>query len=436
MTYFMKLAAGSIVLCAAVAAQAGTANPAVDAAVHAAMPKVIEWRRDFHQHPELSNRETRTAGVVAEYLKSLGIEVHAGVAHTGVVGILHGGKPGPVIALRADMDALPVTEQLDLPFKSLATAEYRGEKVGVMHACGHDGHTAMMMGVARVLAGMRKTLPGTVVFLFQPAEEGAPEGEEGGAPLMLKEGVFRDYKPEAVFGMHLWAGQNAGQIGYRVGSLMAASDTFRIVVKGRQTHGSRPWGGVDPIVASAQVLEGIQSIVSRQTDITRWPVVLTVGAIKGGVRFNIIPDSVEMLGTLRTFDPTVRDQTIARLRRTVENISAASGATGVLEVLPGSNPVTVNDPDLMRRVLPSLQRAAGAANVQEFPFVTGSEDFAHFALAVPGVFFLVGSTPPGQDAASAPSNHSPLYFVDEAALEVGVRAMTNVAVDYLNAPRH
>jgi amidohydrolase len=217
---------------------------------------------------------------------------------------------------------------------------------------------------------------------------------------------------------------------------MAASDTFRIVVKGRQTHGSRPWGGVDPIVASAQVVEGIQTIVSRQTDITRWPVVLTIGAIKGGIRFNIIPDSVEMLGTLRTFDPGVRDQTIDRLRRTVENISAASGATGVLEVMPGSNPVTVNDPDLMRRVLPSLQRAAGAANVQEFPFVTGSEDFAHFARKVPGVFFFVGSTPVGQDAATAPSNHSPLYFVDESALEVGVRAMTDVAVDYLNAPRH
>jgi amidohydrolase len=436
MTHFMTLAAGSIVLSAAVAAHAGSANPAVDAAVHATMPRVIEWRRDFHQHPELSNREARTAGVVADYLKSLGIEVHTGVAHTGVVGILHGGRPGPVIALRADMDALPVTEQLDLPFKSTVTTEYRGEKVGVMHACGHDGHTAMMMGVAQVLAGMRKTLPGTVVFLFQPAEEGAPEGEEGGAPLMLKEGVFRDYKPEAVFGMHLWAGLNAGQIGYRFGSLMAASDTFRIVVKGRQTHGSRPWGGVDPIVASAQVLEGIQTIVSRQTDITRWPVVLTIGAIKGGIRFNIIPDSVEMLGTLRTFDPGVREQTIDRLRRTVENIPAASGATGVLEVLPGSNPVTVNDPDLMRRVLPSLQRAAGAANVQEFPFVTGSEDFAQFAQAVPGVFFFVGSTPPGQVAATAPSNHSPLYFVDESALEVGVRAMTDVAVDYLNAPRH
>jgi amidohydrolase len=435
MTHFIRLAAGSLVLSASWAAIAAPDAAALDAAVHAAMPRVIEWRRDLHQHPELSNRETRTAGIVADQLKSLGIEVHTGIAHTGVVGVLHGTRPGPVIALRADMDALPVTEQVDVPFKSTVTTDYRGEKVGVMHACGHDGHTAMLLGVARVLAGMRASLPGTVVFLFQPAEEGAPEGEEGGAPLMLKEGVFRDNEPEAVFGMHLWAGQNAGQIGYRVGSLMAASDTFRITVQGRQTHGSRPWGGIDPIVVSAQVIEGMQTIVSRQTDITRWPVVLTVGAIKGGIRFNIIPDSVEMLGTLRTFDPTVREQTIERLRRTVENISAASGATGVLDVLPGSNPVTVNDPDLMRRVLPSLQRAAGATNVQEFPFVTGSEDFAHFAMAVPGVFFLVGSTPPGQDASKAPSNHSPLYFVDESALEVGVRAMTAVAVDYLNG-RH
>jgi amidohydrolase len=435
MTNLLRIAAGSLVLCASGAAVAAADAPAVDAAVHSAMPRVIEWRRDFHQHPELSNRETRTAGIVADQLKSFGIEVHTGIAHTGVVGVLHGGRPGPVIALRADMDALPVTEKVDVPFKSIVTADYRGEKVGVMHACGHDGHTAMMLGVAQVLAGMRKTLPGTVVFLFQPAEEGAPEGEEGGAPLMLKEGVFRDYKPEAVFGMHLWAGLNAGQIGYRFGSFMAASDTFRITVTGRQTHGSRPWGGIDPIIASAQVLEGMQTIVSRQTDITRWPAVLSVGAIKGGIRFNIIPDSVEMMGTLRTFDPGVRDQMLERLRRTVENISAASGATGVLDVLPGSNPVTVNDPDLMRRALPSLQRSASVSNVKEFPFITGAEDFAAFALAVPGVFFMVGSTPPGQDASTAPSNHSPLYFVDESALEVGVRAMTAVAVDYLNG-RH
>ena len=436
MPHFLRLAIGSLVLGAAGAGHAAPSATGFDAAVTAVLPKVVEWRRDIHQHPELGNRETRTAQIVAEHLQALGLEVHAGVAHTGVVGVLRGGHPGPVIALRADMDALPVTERVDVPFKSTVTTEYRGEKVGVMHACGHDGHTAMLMGVAQVLAGRARDLPGTVVFLFQPAEEGAPEGEEGGAPLMLKEGVFRDYKPEVVFGMHLWAGLNAGTIGYRVGSFMAASDTFRIVVKGRQTHGSRPWGGIDPIVASAQILEGIQTIVSRQTDITRWPAVVTVGAIKGGIRFNIIPDSVEMMGTIRTFDAGVRDQTIERLRRTAENIAAASGATATVEILPGSNPVVINNPALTRQVLPSLQRAAGAAKVLEIPFVTGAEDFAQFALEVPGVFFFVGSTPPGQDAEQAPSNHSPLYFVDESSLEVGMRAMVDVAVDYLNAPRH
>ena len=436
MPHFLRLAIGSLVLGAAGAGHAAPSATGFDAAVTAVLPKVVEWRRDIHQHPELGNRETRTAQIVAEHLQALGIEVHAGVAHTGVVGVLRGGHPGPVIALRADMDALPVTERVDVPFKSTVTTEYRGEKVGVMHACGHDGHTAMLMGVAQVLAGRARDLPGTVVFLFQPAEEGAPEGEEGGAPLMLKEGVFRDYKPEVVFGMHLWAGLNAGTIGYRVGSFMAASDTFRIVVKGRQTHGSRPWGGIDPIVASAQILEGIQTIVSRQTDITRWPAVVTVGAIKGGIRFNIIPDSVEMMGTIRTFDAGVRDQTIERLRRTAENIAAASGATATVEILPGSNPVVINNPALTRQVLPSLQRAAGAAKVLEIPFVTGAEDFAQFALEVPGVFFFVGSTPPGQDAEQAPSNHSPLYFVDESSLEVGMRAMVDVAVDYLKAPRH
>ena len=365
----------AVAIVLSVFAGAGTVQAAdTDAAVASAMPKVIEWRRDFHQHPELGNRETRTAGIVAAQLKALGIEVHTGVAHTGVVGVLRGGKPGPTVALRADMDALPVTERVDVPFKSTVTAEYRGEKVGVMHACGHDGHTAMLLGVAKVLAGLRQDLPGTVVFMFQPAEEGAPEGEEGGAPLMLKEGVFRDYHPQAVFGMHLWAGLNAGTVGYRSGSLMAGSDTFRLTVNGVQTHGSRPWGGVDPIVASAQILNNLQTIVSRQTDITRYPAVVTVGAIKGGIRFNIIPDSVEMMGTIRTFDAGVREQVIERLRRTAENTAAASGATAKLDILPGSNPVVINNPDLTRQVLPSLQKAVGKDGVLEMPYITGSED--------------------------------------------------------------
>ena len=427
-----------IALVSALCAFAGTPAAVAadtDAAVASVMPKVIEWRRDFHQHPELGNRETRTAGIVAAQLKSMGIEVHTGVAHTGVVGVLRGGRPGPTVALRADMDGLPVTERADVPFKSTVTTEYRGEKVGVMHACGHDGHTAILLGAARVLSALRQDLPGTVVFMFQPAEEGAPEGEEGGAPLMLKEGVFRDYHPQAVFGLHLWAGLNAGTIGYRSGSLMAGSDTFRLTVNGVQTHGSRPWGGVDPIVASAQILTNLQSVVSRQTDITRYPAVVTVGAIKGGIRFNIIPDSVEMMGTIRTFDPAVREEVIERVRRTAEHTAAASGATAKLDVLPHSNPVVVNNPDLTRRMLPSLQRAAGPDRVVEVPYVTGSEDYAHFALQVPSVFFFVGSTPRGQDADKAPSNHSPLYFVDESALETGVRSMVNLTVDYLNAPR-
>ena len=406
----------------------------LDGAVRDVTPRVVAWRRDLHQNPELGNREFRTSKIVAAHLQSLGLEVRTGIAHTGVVGVLRGGRPGPVIALRADMDALPVTERADVPFRSTATAEYRGEKVGVMHACGHDGHTAILMGAAEVLAARRAELPGTILFVFQPAEEGAPEGEEGGAPLMLKQGVFGTLRPEAIFGLHLWSSLNAGQIGYRTGSIMAAADGFRLVVNGRQTHGSRPWGGVDPILAAAQVVTAMQAVVSRQTDITRWPAVVSVGAIKGGIRTNIIPDSVEMLGTIRTFDPAVREAVIERLRRVAEHAAAASGATATLEILPGSTPVLVNAPELTRQVLPSLEKAAGPGKVVEIPYVTGAEDYAYFALDVPSVYFFVGSTPAGQDPATAPSNHSPLYFVDESALEVGLRATLNVALDYLHRP--
>ena len=416
---------------AAVPAQAAITDQQLDEAARAVAPRVIEWRRDLHQNPELGNREFRTSQKVAAHLKAIGLEVRTGVAHTGVVAVLRGGRPGPVIALRADMDALPVTERVDVPFKSTVTTDYRGEKVGVMHACGHDGHTAILMGAAEVLAARRKDLPGTILFVFQPAEEGAPEGEEGGAPLMLKEGVFGDLKPQAMFGLHLWAPVSAGQIGYRIGALLAAADTFRIVVNGRQTHGSRPWAGVDPIIAAAQIVTDMQAVVSRQTNISRWPVVVSVGAIKGGIRFNIIPDSVEMLGTIRTFDPTVRDQVIERMRRFAEHVAAANGATATLEILPGSDPVTVNDPDLTRRMLPALEKAAGPDNVIEIPFVTGAEDFSYFALEVPSVFFFVGSTPAGQDAEEAPANHSPLYYVDESSLDVGLRALVSLAIEYL-----
>ncbi|MDQ1345853.1 MAG: hypothetical protein QG586_1384, partial [Pseudomonadota bacterium] len=354
-----------------------------------------------------------------------------GIAHTGVVGILRGGKPCPTIALRSDMDALPVTEQGGLPFKSTATSEYRGEKVGVMHACGHDGHMAILLGAAKVLAGMRNELPGTVMFIFQPAEEGAPDGERGGASLMLDEGLFASNKPDAVFGLHLWSAMNTGAIGYREGSLMAASDRFKLVVKGRQTHGSRPWGGVDPIVTASQIVLALQTIVSRQVNITEYPAVVSVGAIKGGIRNNIIPESVEMVGTFRTFDPTVREQVIESIKRISSQTAAAAGATTEFELGGDPNPVVVNDPALTARAVASLQRAAAGNTVKVMPFVTGSEDFAYYGQKVPAFFYMVGVTPPGQDAAAAPSNHSPLFYMDEGALPVAVRTILGAAVDYL-----
>ena len=418
-------------LVAAGPAGAAVSDANLQAAATAAMPQVLAWRRDFHQHPELSNREFRTSKIVAEQLRALGLEVRTGIAHTGVVGILRGGKPGPTIALRADMDALPVTEQVDVPFKSVATAEYRGEKVGVMHACGHDGHTAVLLGAAKVLAGMKAELPGTVMFVFQPAEEGAPDGERGGASLMLDEGLFATTKPDAMLGLHLWSALNTGLIGYREGSLMAASDRFKMVVKGRQTHGSRPWNGVDPIVTAAQIVGAMQTIVSRQVDITRYPAVVSVGAIKGGIRNNIIPDSVEMVGTFRTFDPAVRTQIIDSIKRTAEGVAAAQGATVEFELGDDPNPVVVNDPALTARAVASLQRVAGQDNVKVMPFVTGSEDYAYYGSVVPAFFYFVGVTPPGQDAATAPSNHSPQFFIDEGSLPVALKTLLGATVDFL-----
>ena len=418
-------------LVAASPARAEVSDAALAAAARAVEPQVVAWRRDIHQNPELGNREFRTSKLVAEQLRSFGLEVKTGIAHTGVVAILRGGQPGPVVALRADMDALPVREQGDLPFKSTATAEYRGEKVGVMHACGHDAHTAILLGAAKALASVRKDLPGTVLFVFQPAEEGAPDGERGGAPLMLEEGAFDIVKPEAAFGLHVWSALNAGQIGFRSGSFMAASDRFRILVKGRQTHGSRPWGGVDPIVVSSQIVVGLQTIVSRQVDITRYPAVVSVGAIKGGIRNNIIPDEVEMIGTFRTFDPGVRKQIIEGITRTAEDIAHAGGATATVEIADDNNPVVVNEAALTARMLPSLEHVAGAGRVVEIPYVTGAEDFAFFGQRVPSLFFFVGSTPAGVDAPKAPSNHSPQFFLDESSLDLGLRAMLGVTVDYL-----
>ena len=330
------------------------ADAQLDAAVQGVRGRMVEWRRDIHRNPELGNREVRTSKLVADHLKSLGLEVRTGIAHTGVMGILRGGRPGRVVALRADMDALPVTEQTDLPFKSVATGEYRGEKVGVMHACGHDGHTAILMGVASVLAGMRKGLPGTVMFVFQPAEEGPPEGERGGAPLMLEEGLFSQIKPDAMFGLHLRAELNVGKIGYRSGPMMAGSDRFRVVVTGRTAHGGRPWDGVDAIVTASQVVLGLQTIVARQTDITRAPVVVTVGSIKGGVRYNIIADTVELVGTVRSFDPQMRRQTLESIERIATQTALAAGATARFEPDDRPNKVVVNDPALTEQMLPTL----------------------------------------------------------------------------------
>ena len=408
----------------------------VDAAATAVDPSVLAWRRDFHQFPELSNREFKTGEKVAAQLRALGLEdVRTGVAHTGVTAVLRGGKPGRRIALRADMDALPVTEQVDLPFASKVTTEYRNQATGVMHACGHDAHTAILLGVAKALSEHRSELAGEVLFVFQPAEEGAPEGEDGGAGLMLDEGVFERFKPEAVFGLHMWSALNVGQIGYRSGPFMAASDFFKLTVHGKQSHGSRPWDGIDPIAIAAEIVSGAQHIVSRELNISRLPVVVTFGAIQGGIRHNIIPDSVELIGTIRTFDEGMRADVHARLARIAEHTAAAHGATVEHTIpMPGANPVTVNDPALTAQMLPSLRKAEGVDEVREMGLIMGAEDFSLYAQKVPGLFFFVGSTPRGQDAAAAPANHSPLFFVDEASLQVGTRALLQVAVDYLGQP--
>jgi amidohydrolase len=411
---------------------APTYSANLDAEVKAVDAKVIAWRRDFHQNPELSNREVRTAGIVAEHLKKLGLEVETGIAKTGVVALLKTGRPGPTIAIRADMDALPVTERTDVPFKSVVKSSYRGEEVGVMHACGHDSHTAILMGVAEVLARSKDQLRGNVLFIFQPAEEGAPPGEVGGASEMLKAGIFEKYKPEVAFGLHVWASLNTGTIGYRAGPFMAGSQKWKAVVNGKQTHGSRPWQGVDPIVVAAQIVSGLQTVVSRQIDITQNPAVVSVGMIKGGLRDNIIPDSVEMIGTVRTFDAKQKSQVYDAMKRLVENTAGASGATASFEFEAYYNPVTYNDPKLTARVLPSLQKIAGAGNVTEIPLITGAEDFAYFAEKIPSFFFMVGVTPKGTNVIAAPANHSPLFYLDETAIPLATRAMTAVAVDYLN----
>ena len=397
----------------------------VTSKIDAVMPKVVEWRRDFHQHPELSNQEFRTAKIVADHLRSLGMEVETEVAHTGVVGTLRGGD-GPVVALRADMDGLPVTELVDLPFASKARGMYQGREVGVMHACGHDNHVAILMGVAEVLAGMGDELPGTVKFIFQPAEEGTPDGSVGGAELMLMEGAFENPRPDVVFGLHVFPFP-AGTIATRPGGLMASSDRHQITIKGQQTHGAVPWAGVDPIVTASQVVLGLQTIVSRQLDATLTPSIVTIGRVGGGVRNNIIPESVELEGTIRTFDAATRIDIHKRIRRTATNIAEAAGATADVVIDQGYG-VTRNDPNLFRQMSPTLERVAGDRFI-EASQTTTAEDFSYFANEVPGLFLFLGVAP--DDPTLIYPNHSPRFYADERALPVGVEALTSMTLDYM-----
>ena len=399
---------------------------AVDELASGVEARVIAIRRDIHQNPELGNREFRTATLVAERLRELGIETTTGVAHTGVVGLLRGAHPGRVVALRADMDALPVREEVDVPFASKVKTTYDGNEVGVMHACGHDAHVAVLLGVAEVLVKMREQIHGSVKFIFQPAEEGAPMGEEGGAELMVKEGVLENPKVDAIFGLHVGSRVGLGQIGYKSGGAMAAVDTLRIVVRGKQTHGAYPWLGVDPIVVASQIILGLQTIPSRQLDSSLAPSIVTIGIIRGGVRNNIIPDEVEMVGTLRSLDVQMRDVLHQRVRRTSEQIAASGGAKATVTITRGY-PITYNDPELTERMLPALRRVAGQHNVVQAGASLGAEDFAFYQQKVPGLFFWLGTS--SKEAA----NHSPRFSIDESALLLGVRALANVALDFLNA---
>jgi len=396
---------------------------------------LIEDRRWLHEHPELSNRETNTGAYVAKRLKKLGLKVQTGVAHTGVVAVLEGGKPGPVIALRADMDGLPVVEDVDLPFKSTVKSTYDGKDVGVMHACGHDGHMAILIGVAEVASRLKAQWPGTLKLIFQPAEEGAPEGEEGGAQLMVKQGVLSMApKPEVVFGLHLFAQWDAGQLAVRSGGAMASSDDLDITVAGKQTHGARPWAGIDPIVVSAQIILGLQTIASRQMDISAAPVIVTIGKIEGGVRSNIIPDSVTLRGTLRALDTGMQADLQQRVRRTAENIAESAGTTATVNIGKGhAYPVTYNDPALTQAMMPTMARVVGDKNLLEVPPMLGAEDFSFFAREIPGLFVFAGVRTPGQPAEAWAANHSPRFHMDESALAVGVRTLSNLALDYAMA---
>jgi amidohydrolase len=424
-TKFLSLAC---LLATAVSAQK-TTPASIDAAVNKIESKTITWRRDFHQHPELGNREVRTAKIVADHLRALGLEVKEGVAHTGVVGILKGAKPGPVIGLRADMDGLPVTERVAIPFASKARAQYNGQEVGVMHACGHDSHVAILMATAEVLAGMKSELAGTVKFVFQPAEEGPPAGEEGGAALMVKEGVLDNPKVDVMFGLHINAQTPIGQIKYREEGMMAASDWFTIKIKGKQSHGAQPWLSVDPVVVGAQIIQGLQTIVSRQTDLTKNPVVITTTIFKGGVRENIIPEEASLSGTIRTLDKAMQKDVWQRIERTAKNIAEASGATAEVQ-FDAKTLVTYNNPALTRKMLPSLQRATNN-NAVTMNAVMGAEDFSFFGDKVPALYFYLGGMPAGKKPEDTAPHHTPDFYIDDSGLKTGIKAFVYLVTDYM-----
>lgn len=434
----MKNTIALFILCVITSVGLGQTSPKLQAKLDQQAkeiePKVIEWRRHFHQYPELSNRETKTGAYIAEYLKSLGLEVQYPVAKTGVVAILKTGKPGPVIALRADIDALPVTERNSLPFISKEKVMYNGQETGVMHACGHDSHTAILMGVAQILVNNKNDLKGTIKFLFQPAEEGAPVGEEGGAALMVKEGVLENPKVEAVFGLHIQSMRPVGTIGYKTGGMMAASDNFFINIKGKQAHGAAPWMGTDPIVIGSQIVAGLQTIISRQTELTKEAAVITVGKFHAGVRENIIPEEAALSGTIRTLDTEMQDMIHEKIKLTATKIAESGGATAEVRIQKNT-PVTYNDPVLTAKMLTSLRKAAGEKNVIEIHAVTGAEDYSFYQQKVPGLFIFVGAMPPDADPDKVASHHTPDFFIDERGFITGIRAMLDLAVDYLNMPQ-
>lgn len=393
--------------------------------------KCISWRRDIHQHPELGNREFRTSKIIAEHLRKLGLEVKEGIAKTGVVGILKGNKPGPCIALRSDIDALPIVEKTNVPFASKEKSNYNGQEVGVMHACGHDTHIAILMSVAEILSGMKNDLKGTVKFIFQPSEEGPPEGEEGGAPLMVKEGVMDNPKVDVVFGLHIESDIEVGQIQYKPGAFMASSDWFKIIVRGKGSHGAQPWLSVDPIQISAQILEGLQTIVSRQSNLTKAPVVVTVGKIDGGVRSNIIPEECTMLGTIRTLDADMQKEVWEKIKLTATKIAESGGATADVSI-DTKTLVTYNTPELVAKMIPSLQSAAGKENVKQRDWVTGAEDFSYYGTKAPSFFFNIGGMPKGMDPKKAPPHHTAEFYVDESGMKTGIKAFCNMVIDYMN----